>query len=252
MMKKLLIMMLCILFVSGTALGETEFSELPFDDLLTLKKSVDLEYASRPESEGIMLYSGTYVVGTDIKPGHYFAASVEPNDINTGAYLSIYEDMETFNREEEFYHKLAKYYEFCGLGDQPESIILDAGNVIFLEYGSVLLKSEPFDPEKYYTYIPPEGTIVPPGTYTVGDDIPVGKYNAYPATLSGGEFKVLIRVIGDDGSSSLVTKNGMYSYTFIGVRKNQKYEPLDLEEGDILEVRNSIVMKKQPKLVFDD
>lgn len=66
----LVIVFLSVFVCSGLAEG-IDISSLSDDDLLVLKKSVDEEITSRGLNDLSVLPSGIYIVGEDIKSGHY-------------------------------------------------------------------------------------------------------------------------------------------------------------------------------------
>lgn len=251
-MKRFLLIMICAFLFTGVAFSETsDLSSLSFEELQSLKKAVDGEYFSRQESEGIMLQKGQHVVGEGIKAGQYYVACVEPNDSNIGAFLYLYDDMATYEQEEPYYAKLARSKDFYIFSDDVNSVVLQEGNVIIIQDGPLFFKTTPYECSDYYTYEAPAGTLVSKGTYVVGVDIPADNYLAYPGTIKGGEFNTYVKKVNEDGTTKLVTKSGYSSFTSVYVKKTMDGVLMELEDGDIVEVKGSIIMARKPKLQFD-
>ena len=243
-MKRILIIILVsIVFISNFSISVAEpinFTLMSFDELEAIKLAVDNEYYSRPESSGIRLNVGTYTVGIDIKPGHYYAAMVEPDFTSSNTFMSIYTDAETFAAQKPYYTDLAKFAGYFFLSQDPQIIVLEENNIVSITNGSLLLKSSLFNPLDYYKYDPPEGTFVSRGTYTVGVEIPSGTYIVYPGTVNGGVYK--IKKIVDDKEKS--------SSASLYIRKEVDCNKIVLEDGDVLEVTYSIVMAIPKALEF--
>ena len=224
---------------------------MSFEDLSALKTKIDLEYKSRPESEGYSFPKGSYLVGRDIKPGVYYVTMIYPDSYEIDVLLAVYKDEKTADLDKNSYtYNLAETFESMSLSEAPIAIELKEGNVLRIARGGVLtLKTENYNPSDYYKFELPEGTLVPKGSYTIGTDIPAGMYRAYAGTVNGGRFSIDTVYIDDAGNTSKKSKK---SSTRLFTTTAQEYEILNLEEGDVLEVETDIVMKKQPKLDFGD
>ena len=138
----------------------------------------------------------------------------------------------------------SKYLDYC---DKPQRIALEAGQTVKVYYGTARLKNTPFTDDDYYQYEQPSGTYVPVGKYVVGEDIPEGIYYAYAGTIEGGTIKVY------ENKPDLNTGyNGdKYDYYDPFVNKSGQYELVELKGGQVMFVEKDVIMKKQPKLVFD-
>ena len=248
-MKKWIPVIIVVLFVFNCAFAEAaDYSAMSFEELRAAKKELDAEYFSRPESAGVLLESGKYIVGETIKPGQYYAGMVKPDYNSSNAFLCIYKDNETFLREEPYNTKLAQYSGYFLLNDAPKSIILEEKNVVCISYGSLLLKTTDFEPSDYYVYEAPAGTLLPKGKYIVGTEIPSGTYNTYPGSASGGEFSINVLTPNGDGSFGEMNKPGYYSAIYLSVKKETDSEKIKLEDGDILIVAKSIILAK-PQMI---
>ena len=82
-MKRIItVIVIIFLLIIPLALADSpDYSSLSFEELQNLKNAVDLEYNSRPESEGIELKEGVYIVGIDILPGKYYATMISRKTI---------------------------------------------------------------------------------------------------------------------------------------------------------------------------
>lgn len=251
-MKKIITVFISLFMIISCAFAETtDYSSMSFEELDSMKKALDAEYFSRPESSGLMLEAGIYIVGESIKPGQYYAGMVKPNSTNSNAFLVIYKDYETFLQEEPYNTKLALYTNYFSLNDDPKSIILQENYVLSISYGSLLLKTSPFVSTDYYQYEVPGGTLVPNGKYIVGVEIPAGVYNTYPGTVNGGEFSIKVVSKKEDGTTFEDVKPGYNRDINLSFQKEVPSEKIELAEGDILEVRRSIIMSKPKMLQFD-
>lgn len=254
-MKKLIsiLLLIAVLSISCNASAEMlDFSAMSFEELQAMKTAVDKEYNARPESEGTTLVSGKYYVGRDIKPGLYFIAMVHPSS-SYGASFALYENAEILSKEEPGYSKLAKENEYMPLSGDPKSLSLEEQNVLCIDGGPVLLKASVFDPKEYYSYEPPAGTFVPEGNYTVGTEIPAGRYIIYPGTVKGGRYNAYGTITKEDGTTAKQTrnKNDWGSAIDISVVEPIHGDQIELFDGDIVEIGKSVIMQKAQDLNFE-
>lgn len=254
-MKKLIttLLLIALLIISCAASAEIpDFSAMSFEELQAMKMALDKEYNTRPESEGTTLVSGKYYVGRDIKPGLYFIAMVYPS-ASYGASFALYENAEILSKEEPGYSKLAKENEYMSLSGDPKSLSLEEQNVLCIDGGPVLLKASMFDPKDYYSYEPPAGTFIPEGNYTVGTEIPAGRYIIYPGTVKGGRYNAYGVITKEDGTTAKQTrnKNDWGSAIDISVVEPIQGDQIELFDGDIIEIGKSVIMQKAQKLNFE-
>lgn len=241
MVKRILFLFLGLLLLTGTAFAELpDFASMTFEELSAMKTALDQEYASRPESEGVFLDKGSFVVGRDLKPGTYYAAMVKPLSYSSNTYVEI--------RNARKITTLQTYFNF---GEEPARIALEEDSVITVSGGSLFIKASPYSISDYYNYDPPKGTVVPIGKYKVGEDIPAGTYNLYPESITGGEYKIYTTKTNDDGTTELVPKDGYRSSTGLYIKSDSEYKVERLDEGDVVDIIKSVIFVKPQKLVFD-
>lgn len=229
-----------LLFITPFALSESQDSS--FMSVEELMSALGLK------SDQIrFLGTGEYLVGESIKPGQYYVAMTKPDEIHSSSFFRIYADKATFDKEEPHYHKLALSAQYVFLGDTPKSIILEENNLFVIDEGVIAMKSTPFDESELYVYNPPEGTVVPEGTYVAEEDIPLGKYIAYPADIKGGSYRYLKSIQNEDGTAELKLKD----YFALNIHDPLVGRSIIIEEGDVLEVRGNIILQKQAPLKFD-
>lgn len=249
-MKRIVVFLLSILLTLGIATAESiDVSTMDFNTLKELKTAVDLEFYTRPEATGMILLSGFYTVGKDINPGRYYAMAVEPNDSDYTTRLHIYATREKYETRPSGYYGEYLYDNYFHLGEDSKSLVLEEGNFLYLEAGSIVISASPITPSDYYTYKVPEGTYVPVGVYNVGDDIPAGKYLAYSGTIRGGDVKIYFTE--EDFKSDGAWHLGYDQHFELDVKKTPVSCSLVLEDGYVVFVEKDIVMKKQVKLSFD-
>lgn len=250
-MKKFLPLLIALILTVLTtfAFAETvDYSTLSFDELLAIKKAVDLEYNSRPEAAGLNLAPGAYVVGEDIKPGHYYAAMVYPSDSGIKAYAYIYTSYEAYKKLDmhDRYIKL----EVC---DDPQILILEKNEALVVADASIFLKADQFKSSDYYTYAPPEGsTMIPEGDYIVGEEIPVGKYAIYAGIPGEVGYEVLVLSVNASGEKEFVRKEGFEYTKYVQSYATVNDILIELEEGDIFSPHKTVALKKWKGFTFGD
>lgn len=241
-MKRIVVLVLCILLLSTATAESIDVSNMDFDALQTLKAAVELEFHSRPEAAGISLLPGYYAVGQDIKPGRYYVKMVEPSGNGYSVRLHVYADREKYESRPAGKYGEYIYDDYFSIEDDAISMLLEEGNFLWLEEGSIVFSVSEINLLDLYEV--PEGTYVPAGSYVVGEDIPAGKYTAYSGTIFGGEVKVYY--------SENTFKSNKYDKRYeIEVEKPQVPAALVLEDGYVVFVEKDIVMRKQAKLSFD-
>ena len=79
-MKKLICVVL-ILLLPVVALADVDLASMPYDELMTLHRSIVAEIMSRPEWKEVTVPPGIYVIGEDIPVGSYSLECVDHNSI---------------------------------------------------------------------------------------------------------------------------------------------------------------------------
>lgn len=215
-----------------------DLTSMDIDELLALKNALTLELQSRPEASPFEVNPGTYIVGEDIKAGKYYIAAKGLSE-GTGQ-IHIYETKDQYqNRPAGKYGDFIENF-YINAEDYAIIVTLVDGNLIYLQSAPVMFSVNEFEGGKYYTYTPPEGTYVPAGIYTVGVEIPAGTYQFFAASLNSRNVHLYEKSLDDK------------DYETIRIRAAEDdYETAILSDGNILEVRTDIVMRKQPALTFE-
>ena len=244
-MKKLVLSVVtCLLLSCSTFAADIDVSSLDYDTLAELKNKVDQEFFSRPESQPIEMEPGYYTAGVDIKPGTYYFAFVVPEGTGySTARMHVYQDKDQYDSRPS-----GNYGDYLSdtvfeLGANPIDVTVEEGNYIVLEHNTVWYSSSTFNPEEYYTYEVPEGTLVDKGVYGVSSEIPEGKYTVYASDADGGYIVIYY-------SEQAKTEK---DYSQMDTKSVYPEDPVtvDLKEGYVIEILDSVVMKKAAPLSFD-
>ena len=246
-MKKLVpIGVIVLFFLITVSLGckceaeNIDLSSIDYPSLRELKERVDREYFSRPETGLTLLTVGAYECGTDFLPGAYYIGISEPTE-DYSAMIFLYKNIKDYQNGSD-YGRLSYV-----LGNPPERIIFEKGNVLQIYSGSACISVSPFSSGEGYNYEPPAGTLVPVGTYTVGDDIPAAQYTAYSKTVNGGKINVYPSLESHQWASmySEVVEEGDYlDYEITTLSP----AAITLVEGNIVEIEKDIIMIKKEKV----
>lgn len=226
-------MILALFSISFSLAENVDLASMDVDSLIELRDSINAELSSRPEVSPFRLIEGLYIVGDDIKAGKYYVAAEAPSSYT--ASISAFADKESYQQDSS-----SIYYTYLPIEDPAVCITLEDGNLIKVASVSLMFSITGFEGDKYYTYTPPEGTNVPAGIYTVGVEIPAGTYQFFAATLDSKHVYLYQNSVNDE------------NYEIIRIdASDTNYETAILSDGNVLEVRSDIVMKKQPKLSFE-
>ena len=170
-MKKILSILIALIccFSSVTLAESIDFSSMTTDELLAIHKQIVVELQLRFSDFAATLYSGQYIVGTDIKPGSYLVSNADTESFMLIAMFPTYEAFEDYlgwksqNKLEETSNRFT--YLFPG---EEVSISLRETEVLFVEDGNC------------------QKSPCPDGCYDAGQ-FPVHRYNQreYPIRKTG-------------------------------------------------------------------
>lgn len=239
MRKVVLIMislLLCFAAIPAHCISVTELEDMSFDDLLELQAALQAEMLSRPESEISILDEGKYLVGKDILPGGYYFRIVDNPYYGAGNVIRVYENEERWKEDKTFiYHSL----ELDGVSSAK--LQLEEGQILTVDVAPVMISRIEFEKDDY---MPPQGTIVVPGDYIVGVDMPAGRYTAYYNGVSVSSLCVY-------KDSQTATEDPYYGTFFEEELRYLCYScQLTLQDGYVLRVKhNPFVMKKNESML---
>lgn len=214
-MKKVLSLVLLLIFVSTTAMADS-----------------------------LLLTNGFYVVGQDISAGGYDIIVGEFGS-NRNGWCGIYLDKEKMQENESIVSG------DIPIGADPFHVNLEDGNVISVSGLPLLFSTDKITEEDYPSYEPPEGTLVVSGIYRGGVDIPAGTYQVYPATTEAGYivgYRTEEAYQKDKDSSYHFDRDFTVDYY---PTNPQKISVVEVEEGNVLVFNGNVIMVKPAKLAFD-
>lgn len=249
-----LMFFLVFCLLSIPAFGEaTDYEKMDYNSLLALKQEVDLELNSRPEAAPLILNPGQYTVGSDIKAGKYHVIFAEPGSSRYCDYI-LFSDKSTFTASSkatyEERQKLLMYSGNINASGRAMFINLEEGNYLITEGASIKLSVVDYDEEDYYSYTAPEGTVVPLGTYTVGEEIPAGSYTAYPYYLEGAEIIIYKNAETLAAERYMNIHSDADTSIYLGITSDKRSSIFKLSEGNVVLIENAVVMTKNAALLF--
>lgn len=242
MIKKFVALLVCIVLLCSTCYAESmDLTAMSFEELCALKVAIEAELNSRPEAEPFDLSPGLYTVGKDIKAGRYYIMASLPDDYSS--QMVVYATRDAYDQRPS--GKYGEYKDRCylGFGDGFQTIDLEDGNYLYIQEASIKFSVTEFTADDYYKYTPPEGTYVPAGIYFVGEDIPAGVYQVYPANLTEGDVYVYETEAGEGGD--------WISHVDVEVTVDGSHETIQVRDGNKVKIDTDVIMKKPPKLSFD-
>ena len=241
----ILIVLFTTFFTSFANAESFDFSSLPFNELLELKKQVDEEFFLRKESGPRTLFPGKYIIGEDIPAGSYYYCVLEPTDSVSYVKMELYPDRDSYlNRDKT---EALEGNIYCARG--PYTQIFKEGNYLSLRGANLTISMKPIPDSLFYKYDPPEGTLVREGKYFVGKDIPQGEYYVYPSTASSATVFCIFE--NEDRSTSQYFAEKTF---IVSVTKSECGTRIKLNEGQVITVSDGdVIMKKEKEyvLVFD-
>lgn len=245
MKKFLLVLAVTFLFIPAAFAEEVNLADMDYEQLFELKQAVDLEFSARSESEPKIFTSGRYVVGEAIKAGTY---NITVADFGNEPYgnMYVYENAD----------KEAEYESLIGgrirIGESV-GVTLEDGNIFSVGDLPLKLSVEPFEADEMLSYTPPEGTLIPAGTYRGGVEIPVGTYQVFPSSLKPSWIYVYNteEKYKEDESSSFHHNHDVYLEIY--VKRPEELTTLTVSEGNVLVFDGNAIMTKyqSEQFVFD-
>jgi len=161
---------------AAVAEGTIDFSGYTLEELLTIRDDLTDEIASRPGGEKMVLGTGQYKIGEDLAAGVYTFKFVQNGDKDvTRSDYYVYEN-ESMYKYDIDRHWLGDMPRVEGSlkGDGETRISLYPGEYLSLRYNGAEVARVGNVSERGNGYVPPEGTTIPKGNYTIGEEIPAG------------------------------------------------------------------------------
>ena len=220
MRKMVVCVLLCFVLIVPSAMCEYDLHDMSFDELATLRESLNIEIWTSHNWRDVVVCPGYYMIGQDIPAGEYTIKGIPLNDY---VYISFYDGSEgdvgchaKYNGEPDIE---------LSYGDR-EKYVFNDGDYIEIFYGSVSFSSDGYVPgfkefsdsvqnynfEQYKSLYDDiliemksrdEWQEVPiyDGTWEVGTQIPAGRWSIFPqdGELCGVHYG---HRLNDDGTLS--------------------------------------------------
>lgn len=248
-MKKILSMILMfVLILTVTAIAEAEydFTSYSYDELIGIRERLDAEIQTRPEAGERVLQPGQYVVGKDIAPGIYDLGFVpaEEDDTYTNWYIYDTKQMYDYDVSRLFLGDLPRNEGRVQQGSSVKVELFDGDYfVIYRSAASIVRTGNVVPTESDYTA--PEGTTIPTGIYTIGEEIPEGKYTIY----YNGEAPSRVRTYANPEDATNDFKDPEFEAVLADYNTSVE---INLKAGYAFRLEyNNIIMKKSAGFVFD-
>ncbi|MBQ8161494.1 MAG: hypothetical protein IJ083_12230 [Clostridia bacterium] len=250
-MKKQLSIMLALLLVlllcqASVAEGNLDFTGYTLDELLEIRSDLIEEIARRPGGEKLSLGSGQYKIGEDLPAGVYsfrFLQNGDDDVSRTDYYVYENESMYRYDIDRLWLGDMPRV-EGSFKGDGETRISLYPGEYLSLRYNGAEVARIGNVPERGNGYTAPDGTLIPKGTYTVGEEIPAGSYRIY----FSGTTTSRVRVFQDAEEAGSIFNKGKETI----LDWNNTEGTVTLTEGYVLRVEyTSIMMTKGGGFTFD-
>ena len=246
-MKKV-VALLCVLFVlvpTCFAEGEIDFSGYSLEELLRIKTDLSNELASRPGAEPMILTPGDYTIGEDFPAGVYSFRFLQNGDEEVER-----SDYYVYENESMYRYDVDRWW----LGDLPRldgslkgtadtKLTLYPGELLSIRYNGAEVERVGNAPEVADDYSAPEGTTIPKGNYTIGEEIPAGTYRIY----SGAATTSRVRIFADFEESDNMFNHG----NEIILNSDNREAVVTLEDGNILRVEYTQIVMTKGGFSFD-
>ncbi|MBR3239189.1 MAG: hypothetical protein IKF99_12200 [Oscillospiraceae bacterium] len=230
---------------SALAKGPIDFSGYTLEELLEIKADLTEEIASRPGGEKMVLGAGKYTVDVDIPAGIYTFKFVQngDNDVSrTDYYVYENESMYKYDVDRLWLGDMPREEGYLE-GDGETRISIYPGEFLNLRYNGAEIARVGNVSDRNSGYVAPEGTIIPKGNYTIGEEIPAGTYNIYYS----GTTTSRVRVFQDANEADGTFNKG--KETILDVMNPDGV--VTLVEGNILRVEyTQIIMTKSSGFNF--
>ena len=251
-MKKALLFVMAwiVLFACfSTSIAETsglDFTGYTLEELIQIKADLTEEIAKRPGGEKINLGAGQYRIGEDLPAGIYSFQFVQngDNDVSrTDYYVYENESMYKYDVDRLWLGDMPRL-EGSLKGDGETRISLYPGEYLSLCYNGAVIERIGNVSERNSGYEVPEGTTIPKGNYTIGEEIPAGTYKIF----FNGKSTARVRVFQDSKEASNMFNDGKETILDI----DNPEGTVTLADGNILRVEYTpIIMKKGGGFSFD-
>ena len=249
-MKKILSMILLASLLLSVPIAFAEagfdFSGYSFDELIGFKEQLDAEIGTRPEAGERILQPGQYVVGKDIAQGVYDVGFVaaEEDDTYTNWYIYDTKQMYDYDVSRLFLGDLPRNEGRVQEGSSVKVELFDGDYFVVYRSAASIVRSGNVTPVES-DYIVPEGTSIPTGIYTVGEEIPEGKYTVY----FNGEAPSRVRTYANPEDATNDFKDPEFEAVLADYNTSAE---INLKAGYAFRLEyNNIIMKKSNGFVFD-
>ena len=249
-MKKLLALIvlfaLTATFSAAIAEASFDFTSYSYDELIGIKEQLDAEIATRPEAGERILQPGQYVVGKDIAPGIYDLGFVPAKEEDTYTNWYIYDTKQMYDYDvgRLFLGDLPRNEGRVQEGSSVKVELFDGDYfVIYRSAASIVRTGNVTLVESNYTA--PEGTSIPTGIYTIGEEIPEGKYTIY----FNGEAPSRVRTYANPDDATNDFKDPEFEAVLADYNTSVE---INLKAGYAFRLEyNNVIMKKSEGFVFD-
>lgn len=250
-MKKLVAVFLSLSLLTLSAPGafaeETiDFSTYTLDELLEIRADLLDEIASRPGGEKTVLGAGQYKIGEDLPAGIYTFKFVQNGDVDvsrTDYYVYENESMYKYDVDRLWLGDMPRV-EGALKGDGEARISLFSGEYLSLRYNGAEVARIGAVSENESDYVVPEGTTIPKGDYTIGEEIPAGTYKIY----FSGTTTSRVRVFQNAEEADDTFNDG--EETILDATNTEG--TVTLSDGNVLRVEYTpIIMEKGGGFIFD-
>ena len=246
MKKFLCFVILAILMFQAVAFAEGDYSSYTTEELIDMKDAIVAELATRTDAGPVHYTEGQYVVGRDIPAGKYKLTLLPTDSGNTYTNWYIYESKSMYDYDVSrlFLGDLPKAEDTLREGKEATISLYNGDYFVLYRSGAeVEYLGSVVDYEIDYEV--PEGTKIPVGLYTFGDEIPAGTYNVYyngNATARIGTYPD-----ADSAKNDFITADSE-----LILNEDNTNGLLHGEEGDVLYVEyNYVIMTKSAGFSFD-